>query len=248
MRHLIISDTHENYATLHSILEVAKQSGGYDDIWFLGDAVGHCGEGSHCDAVQCLSLLQETQAVCILGNWEAWLLQPDEHDRGHLEPHEEVLQQLQEELSFHDLLAYVKSWDWLVERDGFTLTHGCPYQRHDDDNYRAKPWETYLRPIDTPIVDRIFSRDMIKTPHLVVGHTHEPGYFHYNGISPRWNPFKITEVEAVIPMDFHGGRYVLNPGSMSYNYGDVPWPTALLLDTKERFFQFLTPGFSGKCR
>ncbi len=41
MRFLIISDVHSNLEALKSVIEDARKSGGFDQIWQLGDLVGY---------------------------------------------------------------------------------------------------------------------------------------------------------------------------------------------------------------
>ena len=78
MRHLVLSDLHENRPALLRAFEVTEAAGGFDDIWFLGDLLGHCISKSVCDALYCLQVLRERSAVCVIGNWEEWFLLPEQ--------------------------------------------------------------------------------------------------------------------------------------------------------------------------
>jgi len=245
MVHLVISDIHEDHLALRNALATAEEAGGYDDIWFLGDALGHrLDDNEDPDAViRCLSLLREKKAICVSGNWEGWFFRPEEDRNPPQNEHRTVLESLRQRLP-PNVVDYVKSWDWLVEikmaKEGFSLTHGCTFPGRD---YLCPvtSWETYIWPTDTLLVDQIFSwpEHKIATQHLVVGHTHVPGYFHYNDDHALWYPVTSQSVDQDQRMDSHGGRYVLNPGSVASSGDSSGFPTALLLNTTKRAFRFL---------
>lgn len=238
MRYLVLSDLHEHFRNLLKFIDLANQNGGYDRLLFLGDAVGHGNNNHQYEVDKCLAHLKAERAICVFGNWEWWLLNPGSDNDGHQSRYSEELQALRGRLA-NEAYTFIKQWNWMEEIDDFTLTHGCPYQRHNSSGYIAKPWETYLYPHDTEVVGRIFSQPIIKTSHLLVGHTHHPGFFHYNGRWARWCPINQDHTSQWTQMDGFGGQYLLNPGSASDNRQSAPWPTALLVDTGQRSFLFL---------
>lgn len=232
MRHLVISDLHEDYQALHQVLNDVN----YDDVWFLGDAIGlhNNHRKNYQDAEKCLSLLHEVNAICVSGNWEMWLKQLDEGNQTTqpLSTWWKELWGLEQNLS-PDLLAYLQDWPQEKTDGSFSLFHGSPYQV----DLEYAPWETYLEPPQAIVVNRIFALDKINTQHFIFGHTHLPGYFHYNGRSSRWVDLSPDILEQDIPIAGPPVRYAFNPGSL----GGVraPLKTALLLNTAKCSYRFL---------
>ncbi len=138
MRHLVISDLHENYPALQRALAAAEQAGGFDDIWFLGHAIGHCDGALHCDRDACLRELQNRGAICVLGNWEGWLLHPERNNDSYQKMHAETLQHLGSGLAT-DLAAYIREWEVKIELGDFTLTHGAPALGNNKTRYEHPP-------------------------------------------------------------------------------------------------------------
>ena len=242
MKHLIFSDLHEDHEALLCMLDAAEQMGGYDDIWFLGDALGKRDESSKGSPIECLQFLQQYVKICVIGNWEGWLRQPEKDDDPSSFQYKwaPLLKSLREQLP-PELMEFVYGWDWkLLPNSSVTITHGCTHQEYDADYLRAAPWETYIEAGDLALVEKIYSRpDLLTTPHLIVGHTHNPGYHHFNGNYPEWKGLTPQGANQWIEMDSFKGRYLWNPGSASDNRGSFPLPTALMLDTDARTFCFL---------
>lgn len=237
MRYLVLSDLHERHKNLLGFVDQAHRYGGYDQLLFLGDAIGHREQCAACDIEQTLITLKRLEAVCVRGNWEQWLLVENPDDAPHSQPHRDMLEALRQHLT-EEMWRYIESWEWRETVGKFTLAHGSPYKAlvGPDD---AAPWETYLRGSDTDLVRRGFDRGHVLTSHLLFGHTHEPGYFHYNGSFPKHYPLDPIQVGTWSVMD-PGIRYALNPGSAAYNTNQAtPWPTALLIDVQQSAFCYL---------
>ena len=83
-RHLVLSDIHENSGSLQRILaEARKTNGGYDDIWLLGDILGHADRISGKDAFDSdvpavIALIENETSEAVFGNWEYWLTHPED--------------------------------------------------------------------------------------------------------------------------------------------------------------------------
>lgn len=245
MRHLVLSDLHENRTALLRAFDIADSVGGFDDIWFLGDALGHCNGASPCDAEYCLQELSDRSAVCVIGNWEEWFLHPERDAIGPQSRHAPVLQSLRDLLRYHlhdRLTAFISSWAETVEIGDFTLAHGSPVILPDADDCGVLPSETYLYPEQGAMVRRLLFRRVVNTQHLLVGHTHCPGYWHYNGDKPRWTWLTKDLMGKWISLDKLAGRFIINPGSASYadpgRCSHLP-PTLLLIDDNSHAVQFL---------
>jgi len=239
MRHLVISDLHEDYQALYEMLDKVN----YDDVWFLGDAIGlhNNHRKNYQNAEKCLSLLQEINAVCVSGNWEMWLRQLDEGNQATqwASTWWEELQGLEQNLS-PDLLTYIQSWPQEKTNGSFSLFHGSPYQVYPD----YAPYETHLDPPRSIKVNRIFATGKVSTPYFIFGHTHLPGYFHYNGRTSRWIDLSPGILGQDIAIASPPVRYAFNPGSL----GGVraPIKTALLLNTAKCSYRFLKVDTNGR--
>ena len=119
MRALIVSDVHSNLEALESVVENAKNRGGFDEIWFLGDLVGY---GLYPSA--CIALLRLQKLRAVAGNHDL-----ARFGRLRLE-------------SYNDYAAAAARWtaeqistedvDWLanlplrIEVEDFTMVHSSP--------------------------------------------------------------------------------------------------------------------------
>jgi len=185
MRVLVISDIHANLPALEAVL---KDAGTVDAVWCLGDLVDY-----GPDPNECVDLIrQQPGLVCLLGNHDAAVLGQIDLSYFNREAFQSVhwTQQMLNEESRQFLAS-------LPERqvlDKVTLVHGSP---------RDPIWE-YLLDLSTVVTNFAF----FDTPYCLVGHTHVPIIFHYNG---EW-------IEWTMPKD--GQRLVLkspaimNPGSV----------------------------------
>ena len=63
MRSLILADVHANLEALNAVLADARDRGGFDEIWCLGDTVGY-----GPDPNACLELLRRHHLVMVAGN------------------------------------------------------------------------------------------------------------------------------------------------------------------------------------
>ena len=63
MKALVVSDIHSNLEALTAVIDDAGRSGGFDEMWALGDLVGY-----GPDPAACIELLQHHDARCVAGN------------------------------------------------------------------------------------------------------------------------------------------------------------------------------------
>ena len=79
MRILIISDIHGNLLALESTLAAA--AGQYDTVWCLGDIVGYGPKPN-----ECIELVRERAALCVMGNHDWAVLGQAGHECGRFQP------------------------------------------------------------------------------------------------------------------------------------------------------------------
>ena len=189
--------------------------------------------------------------MAVAGNWEYWLSHPERDriakDQGkyteQLAERRELLSKknnpaLLERLAKHEVIL----WPEDGEKE-FTLFHGCAYSCHGNSDFQPQPCECYLFPRDLNIVTRgLFGNPQnLSTPHFLFGHTHIPGYFVYSAVSMvnMWQFFTPAMQNRPIDYGTPGQRFGINPGSAGIVRKRTP-RTAVLLDTKEKNFVYLT--------
>lgn len=253
-RHLVLSDIHENSGSLQRILaEARKTNGGYDDIWLLGDLLGHADRISGRDAFNSdvpavIALIENETSEAVFGNWEYWLTHPED-DRVN-PAQEKYLDQLQglraglngtldrvlEKLSMKAMLTVTK------ETPEFTLFHGCSFRLYSGDGHTAAPWESYLYPKELNRVTRgLFENSAnLTTDHFLFGHTHMPGYFVYSmrTLTNVWMQFTENWLGVVFPYRNGVQRFGINPGSVGERRTGLP-RTALIIDQERATFEYV---------
>lgn len=229
-------------------------SGGFDDIWLLGDVFGHSWESTGIedltqDVLDEFRILSQRIGLAVKGNWEHWLSHP-QRDRTYKDQgkYTEQLAQRRALLAKEKNKPLTEFLSWKLvrvsseEEPEFSLFHGCSYACHGNSDYQPHPCECYLFPRDLNIVTRgLFgNRENLKTPHFLFGHTHTPGYFTYavGSMVNMWQFFTLDQKNRPISYADSGRRYGINPGSAGIEGKNTP-RTAVLLDTKEKTFTYL---------
>lgn len=115
MRYLIVSDLHGNWPALEAVLKEAR---GYDQVLFLGDAVGY-----YPDVNRVLDWLRSVNAKGVMGNHDIWLL---EIKAMQIEgPVLEILSWQAERISSENR-EYLSQLPWTAEVAGALMVHGSP--------------------------------------------------------------------------------------------------------------------------
>lgn len=115
MRYLIVSDLHGNWPALEAVLKEAR---GYDQVLFLGDAVGY-----YPDVNRVLDWLRSVNAKGVMGNHDIWLL---EIKAMQIEgPVLEILSWQAERISSENR-EYLSQLPWTAEEAGALMVHGSP--------------------------------------------------------------------------------------------------------------------------
>ncbi len=214
MRVLVLSDIHANLEALDTVLEAARQEGGFDRLWCLGDIVGY---GPNPN--ECVARMRELNALAVLGNHDAAALgrvrvndfNPDAR---------RAVEWTQTQLT-PDARAYLASLSEQQIEGDYTIVHGSP---------RDPVWEYILTPTMAHAQFEYF-----QTPVCLTGHTHIPAlYHHFADESGRWmTAWHVPEPEEVYTLR-DPDRWLVNPGSVGQPRDRDPRAAFALLDVEER--------------
>jgi diadenosine tetraphosphatase ApaH/serine/threonine PP2A family protein phosphatase len=212
MRYAIIADIHANLTAFKAVLEDIVRQGGAHKVWCLGDVVGY-GPDPH----ECIELLCQTDHVCVAGNhdWGAIgkidtsVFNPDAAAACHWTA---------KQLNSADV-KYLENLPLVIEDGDFTLVHGSP---------REPIWE-YL--ISTGIARENFA--YFKSQFCLVGHSHVPLVFSYDGSSACSASRFSTDVELA-PGKI---RLIINPGGVGQPRDGDPQASYAIYDSETRLIK-----------
>ncbi|HKI56875.1 MAG TPA: metallophosphoesterase family protein [Trueperaceae bacterium] len=213
MRYLVLSDVHANAPALEAVLRHADFRG-YDEVIFLGDAVGY-----YPDAEKVVATLRSLDPkVAIMGNHDAALLELAEgRGGGHREEGlvTEILARQLPELS-DDSLQFLRDLEEHVVGHGWEAAHGA---------LRA-PFE-YL----ATIANAQANLPLLEQQMCLVGHTHVPKIFAaVEGPGDvLWRTVQFRRERALyrIPPK---ARLFANPGSVGQPRDGIPLSAYALFD------------------
>ena len=189
MRSLIIADLHSNLESFQAILQDARDHGGFDQVWCLGDIVGY-----GPDPGPCIELLRSLPHVAICGN----------HDLGALgslglerfNPHAAAATRWTAEQLTAEQAEYLRALPQWLEQGEFTLVHGSTLE---------PIWDYFLPTAMTPEELRA-SFERFTTPYCLVGHSHLPFWCREPDLA-----FQRLPQGQALSLDQE--RLVINPGS-----------------------------------
>ena len=153
MKALIVSDIHSNLEAFQSVTEDARERGGFDEIWSLGDLVGYGPDPSAC-----LELLRSYEHSAVAGNHDLAAIGSISVQR--FNPYAAAANRWTAEQLTRDQAEYLGKLPLTLEIEEFTLAHGSP---------RDPVWE-YLTTVESAIA--CFTH--IDTYWCLVGHSHMP--------------------------------------------------------------------------
>lgn len=214
MRYLVLSDVHANAPALEAVLRHADFRG-YDEVVFLGDAVGY-----YPDAEKVVSILVSLHpVVAIMGNHDAALLAlADGKGNGHREEGlvTDVLTRQLPELS-EDSLTFLRGLEEHVVREGWEAAHGA---------LRA-PFE-YLATVGNAQANL----PMLDQQLCLVGHTHVPKIFAaVEGQGDvMWRTVQFRHERALYRIPPRA-RLFANPGSVGQPRDGIPLAAYALFDS-----------------
>lgn len=221
MRHLVLSDVHANLPALDAVLAHARGRG-YDDVVFLGDAVGYYPHPEQ--AVQ--RLIELAPRVAILGNHDATLLAildgevVQQRDAGLVV---DVLMRQADKMS-DESIAFLRGLRTHVLTGSWEAAHGALRQ----------PWE-YI----TSLAAAQANLERMERPLLFVGHTHTPKIFAAveSGGQVLWRTvtFRHDLGHYRLPPF---ARVLANPGAVGQPRDHIPLAAYALFDEDARTIEF----------
>ena len=109
-----------------------------------------------------------------------------------------------------------------LEEEGYTLVHGSP----------SEPVEEYV--LDTLTAEYNFSH--FDTPVCLLGHSHWPTAF----VQLDANPGLCVQLRPTYlePVKLHGGKWIVNPGSVGQPRDGNPAAAYALLDVEEGLWEY----------
>ena len=188
MRALILSDIHSNLEAFNAVLQDAEKTGGFNQIWGLGDLVGY-----GPDPVACIELLRRYDHVSVVGNHD--LAASGSMDTDNFNSHARLAARWTASQLSQEHTRYLLSMKQVVRRGPFTLVHG---------SLRAPVYE-YLVSIEAAM--GTFSR--LKSLFCLVGHSHIPFICRETGGLCRFDSFPEDEE---VPLGEE--RLIVNPGGV----------------------------------
>lgn len=209
MRVLIISDVHANLPALEAVL---KDAGSVDAVWCLGDLVDYGPDPNECvDLVR-----KQPNLVCLLGNHDAAVL--GRLDLSFFNREASLSVQWTQQALRDDTRQFLEQLPERIVVGSCTLVHGSP---------RNPLWE-YL--LDLSVVAANFAH--FDTTYCLVGHTHIPVIFHYDG---EW-------IEWVVPKDKEAVTLktpvIANPGSVGQPRDRDPRAAYAIFDPEAGTWEF----------
>lgn len=188
MRALIVSDIHSNLEALDAVIADARQHGGFDSVWCLGDMVGYGPDPS-----ECLRLLREFDLVAVAGNHDyaaASIIDASDFNGAAFAAIRWTAEQLD-----GDERRFLSELPTVSVQSPFTLVHGSP---------RAPIVEYLLHPSQASA-----TFELLTTPYCLVGHSHYPFICREMEPAPMFQPLPMTGAAQLDKQ-----RCIVNPGSV----------------------------------
>lgn len=208
MRALIVSDVHSNLPALQKVLEDARQQGGFDAVWCLGDVVDYGPEPGPC-----IEILAEMDLLCVAGNHDYAALGWISVENFNTYARQSALW-TQEQLGT-DHVAFLEALPRVTTKEPFMMAHG---------SLRDPLWE-YL--VNIPSASETFRR--MTTPFCLVGHSHLPFVCVQVEGMPYFRPLRNGE-----EVQLGKGRMIANPGSVGQPRDGDPRASYLLYDAEKQ--------------
>ncbi len=211
MRYLLLSDAHGNWEAFKAVLDRIKGEE-FDRIVFLGDIVGY-----GADPQKCCEQLMKLDAISILGNHDAAVLNPEL--LSWFNPYARIALEWTANRLSEKCLSFLSQLPTKVRFNGISAVHSNPY--------KPENWE-YIR----SELDALFYFKKSSDNLILFGHTHIPVAYEFDGEHVEvHNP-----IDAEVKIELTSSRWMLNPGSVGQPRDHDPRAAYGLLDTEKWTF------------
>jgi predicted phosphodiesterase len=206
MRILLISDIHGNLMALESVLE---SSGGFEEVWCLGDIVGY---GPNPN--ECIKLIRKLPNLnCIIGNHDAAAINTLSSDS--FNPSARSSSKWTKDRLTDESREFLRGLPDKIESDNELLVHGSPYDHVME----------YL--LDIESAERAFS--LFKGDFCFVGHSHLPMYFRKYSDGSIEQKIIVDDTKEVRLEH----RMICNPGSVGQPRDRNPKASFAIIDSED---------------
>lgn len=187
-RVLVLADVHANLRALEAVIRDAREAGGFDHVWVLGDLVGYGPEPE-----ECVSRLRGLGALCVAGNHDLGVTGGIDLRR-FSEDAARVCEWTAGRLSSASA-TYLRGLPLRLHTPPFLLVHGSP---------RDPVWE-YVDSADTALRVARWCSEV----HCFSGHTHRPSVYHMESVREDVAVPSETAHTATLR-----SRLLINPGAV----------------------------------
>ena len=210
MRALVLSDIHANLEALEAVLSDARNRGGFDVIWCLGDTVGY-----GPDPGACVDRIREFDLVAIAGNHDHAAI--GIIDARDFNPAAKAAAEWTAGQIDARHVEFLSSLPFVSVQEPFTLVHGS---------------------LRDPIVEYLLDRDsasgtlaLLETKYCFVGHSHIPFVCCEVDGNPLIIDFKDFPEDELVALG--NERQIINPGGVGQPRDRDPRPSYAVYDSEE---------------
>ncbi|MGB9808279.1 MAG: metallophosphoesterase family protein [Thermosulfidibacteraceae bacterium] len=207
----IISDIHGNWEALREVVKFGEKSS-VEKWWCLGDIVGY-----YPQPVECIEWVSENCEICVMGNHDSAVT--DEKTLSFFNPVAREALLFTRKLLKEEHLEFLASLPLVVEKEDIVLSHSNPFY--------PELWTYIFDAFDVFCLFSLKKPKELKKIYLI-GHTHIPAIFSYDGGKVKEERFPLIIKENV--------AYLLNPGSVGQPRDGVNSSSFLILDLEKLEF------------
>lgn len=208
MRCILLADVHSNLEAFQAVLQHARENGGFDEAWCLGDVVGY-----GPDPQECIRLLRQLPHACVAGNHD--LAAAKKVDTDDFNPHAAAAAEWTAEQLTAEERRFLGGLPETLLRGEFTLVHGSP----------RSPVREYVLSAEAVAQNLLY----FDTRVCLIGHSHVPVLY----VCPD-EDFCYAQAPGLdFPVDISEGRVMLNPGGLGQPRDGDPRAAYAILDPHE---------------
>lgn len=211
MRIVVVADIHSNLEAFQAALDHAREGGGIDSVWSLGDLVGYGPDPSDC-----IALLRSHPHRATIGNHD--LAATGAIGVEDFNPFAAEAARWTAGVLAEEERAWLGGLPEVIVDGDFTLVHG---------SLRDPVWEYLVSPA---AAEANFA--LQTTPLSLVGHSHLPLCFREDG---PW--IDIESLQDGQSIDLRERRLIINPGGVGQPRDGDPRAAYAVIDTETGRFE-----------